>query len=73
MEAESSRKTLYDRLVHDLQNDPKVLEDVSQGRRVGLYRLKKTLGRGNFAKVKLGVHLLTNRKIRERTSVQKCA
>lgn len=62
METESSRNTLYDRLMYDLQNDQKVLEDISLGRRVGMYRLKKTLGRGNFAKVKLGVHLLTNRK-----------
>ena len=72
METENWKKTLYGRLVHDLQNDAKVLEEVAQGRRVGLYRLKKTLGMGNFAKVKLGVHLLTNREIRVHKPVQNC-
>ena len=61
-ELRSEPKSLYERLNHDLQHDAKVQEDVALGRRVGLYRLKKKLGAGNFAQVKLGVHLLTNGK-----------
>lgn len=53
--------SLYDRLNYDLQHDPKVQEEVALGKRVGLYRIKQTkLGAGNFAVVKLGVHLLTS-------------
>lgn len=59
---QSEPKSLYERLKHDLENDGKVQEEVALGRRVGLYRLKKKLGAGNFAQVKLGVHLLTNGK-----------
>lgn len=31
---------------------------------VGNYRLQKTIGKGNFAKVKLARHILTNREVR---------
>ena len=61
-EQPSEHKSLFERLTHDLQHDAKVQEDVALGRRVGLYRIKKKLGAGNFAQVKLGVHLLTNGK-----------
>uniref|UniRef100_A0A183E9X3 non-specific serine/threonine protein kinase n=1 Tax=Gongylonema pulchrum TaxID=637853 RepID=A0A183E9X3_9BILA len=33
------------------------------GRRIGFYRLGKELGAGNFSKVKLGVHCLTDEKV----------
>lgn len=61
-EKQSVRKSLFEQLTHDLQHDSKVQEEVALGKRVGLYRLKKKLGAGNFAQVKLGVHLLTNGK-----------
>ena len=32
-------------------------------KRVGFYKLKGQLGAGNFSKVKLGLHLLTNGKL----------
>ena len=54
------KKTLYEKLQADLQSDPKVAQEVALGRRVGLYRMKGQLGAGNFSKVKLGHHLLTN-------------
>ena len=51
---------LYDRLKHDLDHDPKVSQEIALGKRVGFYRMKGQLGVGNFAKVKLGMHLLTH-------------
>ena len=55
-------RTLYERLTHDMQHDHKVNQEVRMGKRVGFYKLKGQLGTGNFAKVKLGVHLLTTGK-----------
>lgn len=34
-------------------------QEVTLGRRIGFYKLGKELGAGNFSKVKLGVHVLT--------------
>ena len=44
---------------------PRVREDPH----IGKYRLIKTIGKGNFAKVKLARHVPTNREVRrtERT------
>ena len=57
------KMTLYEKLRADLEGDPKVAKEVALGRRVGLYRMKGQLGTGNFSKVKLGHHLLTNGEI----------
>lgn len=58
---EEEQKSLYDQLHHDLENDSEAKEEVTLGKRVGLYRIKSTkLGAGNFSVVKLGIHLLTN-------------
>ena len=60
-EPKEEQKSLYDQLHHDLENDSEAKEEVTLGKRVGLYRIKSTkLGAGNFSVVKLGVHLLTN-------------
>lgn len=50
---------LFDKLMHDLDHDPKVAKDIALGRRVRLYKIRGQLGVGNFSKVKLGVHILT--------------
>ena len=39
------------------QNDS-IHFQVALGKRIGMYRLGKELGSGNFSKVKLGVHVL---------------
>lgn len=54
------RKLPYERLKHDLERDSRVAQELAQGKRVGFYKLKGQLGSGNFARVKLGYHLLTN-------------
>ena len=61
VEAQSAvkRRSLYERLTHDLRHDHKVNQEVRLGKRVGFYKLRGQLGTGNFAKVKLGIHLLT--------------
>ncbi len=50
----------YERLTHDLVHDPRVTQEIALGKRIGFYRLKGQLGTGNFARVKLGMHVLTN-------------
>lgn len=54
-----AKRSPYERLRHDLDNDPRVAQEIALGKRIGFYRLKGQLGAGNFSKVKLGVHLLT--------------
>ena len=54
------KMTLYEKLRAALEGDPKVAKEVALGTRVGFYRMKGQLGAGNFSKVKLGLHLLTN-------------
>lgn len=38
---------------------------------IGNYRLLKTIGKGNFAKVKLARHILTGKEVRERVYIGK--
>ncbi|CAP34150.1 Protein CBG16284 [Caenorhabditis briggsae] len=56
-------KTLYEKAIEQLNNNPFVTKEVAIGRRIGFYRLGKELGAGNFSKVKLGVHVLTKEKV----------
>jgi len=39
---------------------------------IGNYRLLKTIGKGNFAKVKLARHILTGREVRFRETGRQC-
>ena len=54
------RKSPYERLKHDLERDSRVAQELAQGKRVGFYKLKGQLGSGNFSRVKLAYHLLSN-------------
>ena len=56
---QSLAMSLFDKLMHDLDHDPKVAKDIALGKRVRLYKIRGQLGVGNFSKVKLGVHILT--------------
>ena len=51
-------RTLYDILSNE--TDTKTQKEIANGKRIGLYRIKKHLGTGCYGKVKLAVHLLTN-------------
>jgi len=55
--------TAYERLQTELDDQPKILREVTQGKRIGYYRIKGTLGSGNFSQVKLGVHILTKERV----------
>ncbi|GIY77068.1 hypothetical protein CDAR_41561 [Caerostris darwini] len=53
----------YQKVLYKLQNDEKWHQDITQGKRIGLYRLKEELGTGNFSQVRAGTHALTKEKV----------
>lgn len=53
------RLTPYERLSQDLSQDPRVMKEITLGKRIGFYRIRGELGSGNFSQVKLGIHSLT--------------
>ncbi|GFS48469.1 hypothetical protein TNCV_2297831 [Trichonephila clavipes] len=55
--------TPYQKIVHKLQTDEKWRQDIIQGKRIGLYRLKEELGTGNFSQVKAATHALTKERV----------
>lgn len=55
---QSLTMALFDKLMRDLDHDPKVAKDIALGRRVRLYKIRGQLGVGNFSKVKLAEHIL---------------
>ncbi len=55
-------RSLYESLRLGLESSPRVRQEVALKKRVGFYRLRGQLGAGNFSKVRLGIHLLTNGK-----------
>lgn len=52
--------SIYHSTLHMMANDISYQREVSLGKRVGFYRIGKELGSGNFSKVKLAIHVLTN-------------
>ena len=52
--------SVYEKLSWCHQFDTKSKEDVAMNRRVGFYKFKSEIGAGNFSKVKLAHHQLTN-------------
>ena len=58
----ASRTTLYERLSSDLANDPRVMKEITLGRRIAFYRIRGEIGTGNFSQVKMGIHVLTKGK-----------
>ena len=55
----SFRVTPYERLSSDLANDPRVMKEITLGRRIAFYRIRGEIGTGNFSQVKMGIHVLT--------------
>lgn len=58
--AECAGSTPYERLTLQLHHDRRWRQEVSLGKRVGLYRMRGDLGSGNFSNVKMAVHQLTS-------------
>lgn len=52
-------QTPYEKVCDDINNDEGYAQDLAQGKRIGFYSLREDLGRGNFSRVKMGVHTLT--------------
>nr|XP_057917909.1 serine/threonine-protein kinase NIM1-like [Doryrhamphus excisus] len=46
-----------------LSHSEKLMDDLSCGRRVGLYELRGEIGSGNFSQVRLGIHDLTKERV----------
>lgn len=41
---------------------PRVVRELTVGRRIGFYKIRGEIGCGNFSHVKLGIHALTKGK-----------
>ncbi|XP_036940383.1 serine/threonine-protein kinase NIM1-like [Acanthopagrus latus] len=62
-EQEKTQRTVYEKAFYDLTHSEKVMNDLTFGRRVGLYELRGEIGSGNFSQVKLGIHDLTKERV----------
>ncbi|KAK3918781.1 Serine/threonine-protein kinase NIM1 [Frankliniella fusca] len=60
---ECGGSTPYERLTLQLHHDRRWRQEVSLGKRVGLYRMRGDLGSGNFSTVKMAVHQLTSERV----------
>uniref|UniRef100_A0A3Q3JT72 Serine/threonine-protein kinase NIM1 n=2 Tax=Monopterus albus TaxID=43700 RepID=A0A3Q3JT72_MONAL len=57
------RCTAFGKALYDLTHSERVMNDLTFGRRVGLYELRGHIGSGNFSQVKLGIHDLTKERV----------
>ncbi|XP_074507930.1 serine/threonine-protein kinase NIM1-like [Sebastes fasciatus] len=62
-EKEAMKLTAFGKAFYDLTHSERVMNDLTFGRRVGLYELRGEIGSGNFSKVKLGIHDLTKERV----------
>lgn len=51
--------TAFGKVCYDLTHSEQVVDDLTCGRRVGLYELRGEIGSGNFSRVRYGIHALT--------------
>ncbi|KAL6104038.1 uncharacterized protein ACO6RY_13854 [Pungitius sinensis] len=63
MDEESKQLTAFGKAFHDLTHSERAINDLTFGRRVGLYELRGEIGSGNFSQVRLGIHDLTKEKV----------
>lgn len=54
--------TPYEKLTKLVIHDAKFVHEVALEKRVGFYKFCGDIGRGNFSRVKSGIHLLTKGK-----------
>ncbi|XP_072296861.1 serine/threonine-protein kinase NIM1-like [Eucyclogobius newberryi] len=62
-EENALRSTVFGQACHELTHSERVQEEVTFGRRVGLYELRGEIGSGNFSSVRLGVHVVTKERV----------
>ncbi|KAK6103948.1 Protein kinase domain family protein [Brugia pahangi] len=53
----------YQSMLDKLANDPTIQKEIALGQRIGFYNICEEIGSGNFSKVNLGIHSLTNEKV----------
>ncbi|XP_068557676.1 serine/threonine-protein kinase NIM1 [Cebidichthys violaceus] len=63
VEEELMQLTAFGKAFHDLTHSERVINDLTFGRRVGLYELRGVIGSGNFSQVRLGIHDLTKERV----------
>lgn len=56
---EVMQRTAFGKACYDLTHSERVMDDLTFGRRVGLYELRGEIGSGNFSQVRFGIHDLT--------------
>uniref|UniRef100_A0A8C9VR95 Uncharacterized protein n=1 Tax=Scleropages formosus TaxID=113540 RepID=A0A8C9VR95_SCLFO len=59
MEDQQVKCSAFERVLHAMAHDERVVGDLVLGRRVAFYELRGEIGSGNFSHVKLGIHTLT--------------
>ncbi|CAN9502737.1 unnamed protein product [Ophioblennius macclurei] len=60
---EATRRSAFAKALYDLTHSEKVMDELTLGRRVGLYELRGEIGSGNFSQVRLGIHDLTKERV----------
>lgn len=58
-EQEVTQLTAFGKACYDLTHSERVMDELTFGRRVGLYELRGEIGSGNFSRVRYGIHDLT--------------
>ncbi|KAG8186306.1 hypothetical protein JTE90_007329 [Oedothorax gibbosus] len=56
-------QTVHESVTHDPKYERMLRREKEEGPHIGRYRLLKTIGKGNFAKVKLAKHLPTGKEV----------
>lgn len=67
---EVMQRTAFGKACYDLTHSERVMDDLTFGRRVGLYELRGEIGSGNFSQVRFGIHDLTKGEIRTTVPLQ---
>ncbi|KAG8014336.1 Serine/threonine-protein kinase NIM1 [Nibea albiflora] len=62
-EQEVMQHTAFSKAFYDLTHSERVMNELTFGRRVGLYELRGEIGSGNFSQVRLGIHDLTKERV----------
>ncbi|XP_020784853.1 serine/threonine-protein kinase NIM1-like [Boleophthalmus pectinirostris] len=62
-EEDALRSTVFGQACYELTHSERVMEEVTFGRRVGLYELRGEIGTGNFSSVRLGMHVVTKERV----------
>lgn len=62
-EQDVTQLTAFGKACYDLTHSVRVMDDLTFGRRVGLYELRGEIGSGNFSRVRYGIHDLTKGEV----------